>query len=358
MRHATLIIRAAIECWAAKLLMMMSLRKHPRVAWSLAAAFSLSTVLLSCEEKQDQDSQQESSESKDDSKEDSSKLKKDEGGDDESEDASDSPSDEPDDPEQDSKNASEEESKEDSEDTGDTSEEDSGEEEKEKADPRPWFKFFATSQEGLMELAQDKKNGFGGDLGGLAGADAICAKLAQKSNPGDTKTWRAFLSATQGEDGKPVHAIERVGQGPWHDYNKRLFAENVEGLLPGSDRRPSGADPQLAEMFTDEFGRPISPDTNVVDNHDMLTGSDKNGRLPDRATKAETCNDWTSKDTKLGKPRIGHAWPRSSRSGREWIYDHRAGGCGAGIDTEKKGSNGTPTVGSGGGYGGFYCFAL
>lgn len=248
------------------------------------------------------------------------------------------------------------------EDDGDSNssdkDQDSDDDDKNAEDPMPWFKFFTTSQEGLLELATDKKNGFGGDLGGLAGADEICTKLARKSNPGDRKTWRAFLSATADENGDVVHAIERVGEGPWHDYNNRLFAKNVEELLPGRDRRPAGADPQLAEMFTDEFGRPITPDTNVVDNHDILTGSDKNGRLPKNATKAETCNDWTSKSTRLGKPRIGHAWPRSSRSGREWIYDHRAGGCGAGIDTEKKAGNGTPTVGSGGGYGGLYCFAL
>lgn len=230
--------------------------------------------------------------------------------------------------------------------------------EEKKADPMPLFRFFATSQEGLLELALDKKLGFGGNLGGLAGADEICKKLALRGNPGDRKTWRAFLSATSDGQGKVVHAIDRIGPGPWHDFNERLLAKTIQELLPGKDGRPAGADPQLAEMFTDELGRPISPDTNVVDNHDMLTGSDKRGRLPLGARKSETCNDWTSDSTKLGRPRIGHAWPRSRRSGREWINDHTAGGCGKGVDTEKKGSNGTPTVGSGGGYGGFYCFAL
>lgn len=338
---------------------MYALRSRSRILLSLAATLSLGGALLACDTKQQEDEDAEQSgESSDESEDDAGDSKNSEDQEDSpDEDDSPTPSDQEDESEEDEAE-SEQDSKEDKDDDSSEDSGESGEEDKEDADPRPWFKFFATSQEGLLELAEDKKNGFGGDLGGLAGADEICTKLAQKSNPGDTKTWRAFLSATAGEDGKPVHAIERVGEGPWHDYNKRLFAENVQGLLPGKDRRPAGADPQLAEMFTDEFGRPISPDINVVDNHDMLTGSDKNGRLPSGASKAETCNDWTSNDTKLGKPRIGHAWPRSSRSGREWIYDHRAGGCGAGIDTEKKGSNGTPTVGSGGGYGGIYCFAL
>ena len=31
------------------------------------------------------------------------------------------------------------------------------------------------------------------------------------------KPWRAFLSATAGEDGKQVNAIDRIGDGPWYD---------------------------------------------------------------------------------------------------------------------------------------------
>ena len=52
---------------------------------------------------------------------------------------------------------------------------------------------FTTSQEGLVSLAFDKEKGFGGDLGGLAGADEICAKLAKVGNPGDKKTLGWFF---------------------------------------------------------------------------------------------------------------------------------------------------------------------
>ncbi len=227
-------------------------------------------------------------------------------------------------------------------------------------DEMPWFTFFTTSEEGIRELAPDPENGFGGDLGGLAGADQICDTLAKKANPTDQKVWRAFLSATDDGNGNPVHAIERIGQGPWRDFNDRLLAEDVAGLMPeeGMDGgRPVGADPQLAEMFTDEFGRPVSPDTSQVDNHDMLTGSDSQGRL--MGDIGDTCQDWTSNVAEgNGEPRIGHAWPRSDRNGRNWMSEHTAGGCAPGIDTEVKAGNGTPTVGSGGGYGGFYCFAV
>lgn len=224
-------------------------------------------------------------------------------------------------------------------------------------DAMPMFTFFTTSEKGIRSLAPDPENGFGGDLGGLAGADEICAKLAKASNPTDNKVWRAFLSATDDGNGNPVHAIERIGTGPWHDFNGRLLAENVAGLLPGNDERPAGADRQLAEMFTDEYGAPVSPNTSVVDNHDMLTGSDGDGRL--MGGLAETCQDWTSKTAEgNGKPQIGHAWPRSAQSGRNWLSEHSAGGCAPGIDTRPIKNNGTQTVGAGGGYGGFYCFAV
>ena len=240
----------------------------------------------------------------------------------------------------------------------------------EQEDQRPWFSFFTTSQAGLLTFTEDKVNGLGGDLGGLEGADHICATLAQRANPGDNKTWRAFLSAAAaGPGGTPVHAIERIGSGPWYDYNQRLFANNLDDIMPGSGNgggRPQGADPQLAEMFTDENGDVISEDITKIDNHDMLTGSNNRGRLPDGATRETTCMDWTSTDENLPRPWIGHAWPRDGRSGRHWIADHAAGGCGRGINIVhhynkppgQKDAGNRRAVGTLGGYGGFYCFAV
>jgi hypothetical protein len=223
----------------------------------------------------------------------------------------------------------------------------------------PWFSFFQPSMEGLVSLAPDQANGFGGDLGGVEGADAVCTVLAQAANPGDTKTWRAFLSATGGgPDGGPIHAIERIGEGPWFNYNNQLLANDIAGLMPDDDGRPIDTDPALAEMFTDEYGAPVSPDTGSIDNHDTLTGSNDEGRLPMGATLEDTCNDWTSTDESLNPPIVGHAWPRSATSGRHWINEHTAGGCGAGISTVLERGNGTPTVGANGGYGAFYCFAV
>jgi len=245
-------------------------------------------------------------------------------------------------------------------------------------DPRPFFSFFVTSQAGLYGLpagdfapAPDPALGYGGDLGGLAGADEICSMLAQAANPGDNKTWRAFLS-TSGFDGEErVDAIDRVGPGPWFDYNGLKLADDVAGLLPeGDDGRPQGADAQLADMFTDENGEDIRP-SQQIDNHDTLTGSGPDGRLFDDGEDGEiaTCEDWTSSTVRGdqgnamgngGQVPVGHSWPRSDNNGRQWINDHTINGCEPGFDVD--GGAGAPAgdfrVGAGGGYGGIYCFAL
>ena len=175
------------------------------------------------------------------------------------------------------------------------------------------FSFFVTSLEGMQRLS-GRQTGFGGDLrygeaDGLSGADKICAEIAEYSMAGDgQKGWRAFLSVTAGPDGSPVHAIDRIGQGPWYDRMGRLVAMNLTDL---ANERPVGADPAIINDLPNEYGVPNhAPDAEEgeVDNHDILTGSDEAGRLYD--DEESTCQDWTS------------------------------------------------SVGSGGGYGGIYCFAL
>lgn len=245
--------------------------------------------------------------------------------------------------------------------------------------PRPHFSFFVTSQAGLFGLgaglhspAPDPVEGFGGDLGGLAGADEICTLLARQSNPGDTKVWRAFLSSSGLFGGPREDAIDRIGPGPWYDFNGRTLATRLEDLMPAVARegRPQGAEPQLALMFTSENGE-RARDRDTVDNHDILTGSGPDGRLfDDQADGAvATCEDWTSKTRRgrVGGPMatggqipVGHSWPRSNAEGRHWISEHTVNGCEAGVNIE--GGAAAPRddfrVGAAGGYGGIYCFAL
>src|SRR5207244_5786199 len=60
--------------------------------------------------------------------------------------------------------------------------------------------------------------GNGGDLGGLAGADAHCQALAAAVGAGG-HTWHAYLS-TQARRGQPAsNARDRIGTGPWFNWS-------------------------------------------------------------------------------------------------------------------------------------------
>ncbi len=248
----------------------------------------------------------------------------------------------------------------------------------------PKFSFFVTSLASIVQLSGSSK-GFGGDLrygetgagAGLRGADKICAEIAELSMPGaSAKEWHAFLSATSDGNGAQVNAIDRIGQGPWYDRMGRLFANNLSEL---PYTRPTSANAQIKNDFPNEWGvTNHNPDlTGNVDNHDMLTGSDKTGKL--YAANA-TCLDWTAatgNTTTEGKPRVGHSWPTSAggmgggatlppappggnQDMSNWISALTEAGCKAGINLIENGAGdqSLKTVGAGGGYGGFYCFAM
>ncbi|MFC1584593.1 T9SS type A sorting domain-containing protein [Fibrobacterota bacterium] len=234
------------------------------------------------------------------------------------------------------------------------------------------FSFFVTSMAGLQELSENE-DGFGGDLrfgetgpgAGLRGADKICETIAEMSMPGSSaKGWRAFLSVAEDENGQQVDAIDRIGEGPWYDRVGRLLAPTIDDLL---NERPQNGDPTIQNDLTNEDGIPNhQPDPNQpqVDNHHMITGTDEEGRL---YSEDATCNDWTSAGANSGRPRCGFAWPRGGRakaaqggiSGANWMTSFDASGCLAGIWIEDgQGGGADGIIGSGGGYGGFYCFAL
>ncbi len=250
------------------------------------------------------------------------------------------------------------------------------------------FSFFVTSLAALQDLA-DSDLGFGGDLrygeeDGLKGADKICREIAERSMRGSgIKQWKAFLSVTSGPGGGPIHARDRIGNGPWYDRLGRLIAANLKDLI---NQRPVGIDPEIRLDLPNEDGVPNhAPDGELVDNHEILTGTNVQGRLytvrPD--PQQSTCKDWTSAEP-WGHPRVGHPWPTGA-SGfaaaaalgpdafdpadfeefaigdlAHWISAADEAGCAPGVFLTEMGPPDldNPTVGSGGGYGGFYCFAL
>lgn len=146
----------------------------------------------------------------------------------------------------------------------------------------------------------------GGDLGGLAGADAICQQLAEAAGVGD-RTWHAYLSTTT------ENARDRIGPGPWYNFAGVMVAADVESLHADG---LSNADPQ--HVLTEQ-GEVVD----VGDDYDILTGSQEDGTLQEE----RTCNDWTSSTSDF-EARVGH----SSRSDDpdvsiSWNSAHSTNGC-------------------------------
>ena len=234
------------------------------------------------------------------------------------------------------------------------------------------FSFFVTSLKAMQALSGSPL-GFGGDLrfgeqgpgAGLRGADKICSAVAEMSMPGSAqKQWRAFLSVASDANGQPVNAIDRVGEGPWYDRLGRLVANTRADLLHD---RPEGADPAIVNDLPNENGIPNKrpePTLPEEDNHHTLTGSDTQGAL---FGPMATCRDWTSANGDLateGRPRVGLTFPRGGAnmdsSTKNWISALIEAGCAPGvtlIPTPMPGPD-VVDVGSGGGYGAIYCFAL
>jgi hypothetical protein len=235
------------------------------------------------------------------------------------------------------------------------------------------FSFFVTSLARIRQLS-GSQSGFGGDLSygftgagaGLKGADKICSDIAELSmtGAGTGKTWRAFLSVGSNANGVQEDAIDRIGNGPWYDRLGRLFASSKANLLYD---RPADANTTIKNDFPNEDGVPNhNPDgSGQVDNHDTLTGSTSAGRL---YSASAHCKNWTAKSgtTDEGSPRVGHSWPRAGGGGgggggmENWMSALDEAGCKPGVNLIETGAPdpSTRTVGSGGGYGGFYCFAL
>lgn len=184
----------------------------------------------------------------------------------------------------------------------------------------------AAAQDGGMSFFITSENpGNGADLGGLAGADAHCASLAEAAGA-TGKTWKAYLSSSD-ED-----ARDRIGAGPWVNAKGVTVARDVDDLH--SDANALSKENSLSETGEVVNGRGDSPNR-----HDILTGSDLDGRLA-----GDACEDWTSSGE--GSAMVGH----HDRTGggdhpTSWNSAHGSRGC------SLENLRGT------GGDGLFYCFA-
>jgi hypothetical protein len=180
-------------------------------------------------------------------------------------------------------------------------------------------------------------SGKGGDLGGLAGADAHCQALAQAAGAGN-KTWHAYLSSsTNPNNGQATNARDRIGNGPW---------QNAKGVVIAKDVNDLHTNPNInKETLLDEKGNRIKVRGDTPNMHDMLTGSDMQGRaFP--ANLNLTCNNWTS--STFGSAMLGHG----DREGiADTVYQHSPFAAHMSRDCTQPGLVAT------GGNGLFYCFA-
>lgn len=180
--------------------------------------------------------------------------------------------------------------------------------------------------------------GNGGNLGGLAGADAHCAALAQASGTAvaQGRTWRAYLSTTAANGLPAVNARDRIGIGPWHNAKGTLIASTVADLHGDIERDRNQI--TKATALT-EKGATVNGVGDTPNTHDMLTGSDSHGRAV-AGTIDTTCGNWTSNaarpadaPTAANAPNntgpganVGHH-DRTGGDNTSWNFAHRSRGC-------------------------------
>jgi hypothetical protein len=204
--------------------------------------------------------------------------------------------------------------------------------------------FFVTS----------KPIGDGGNLGGLAGADAHCQALADNVGAGD-RTWQAYLS-TQARPGQPsVNARDRIGVGPWHNFEGVMIARDVSHLhgdtielarLGNNLTKLTGLTekgqivPGLNDYKDSRDGDWEYVRTTPYSNrHEVLTGSQLDGRAYP-SDLDYTCDNWTSNQDpdfeqsgrRMGafpdKPNVQIGFPdRNGGGDGSWNSSHGTRGC-------------------------------
>ncbi len=192
---------------------------------------------------------------------------------------------------------------------------------------QPPMSFFVTSV----------GKGNGADLGGLAGADAHCQALAKAAGSTYT-TWRAYLSTTLPGGDAGVSARDRIGNGPWYNAKGVMVARNVEEL--------HGNNNVTKQTALTEKGAVVSGRGDPVNNHDILTGSDPDGRFS-TAGGDTTCGNWTKSAD--GSAIVGHhdrIGLKDTWHMKAWGSSHGTIGCSQ--DALRKT----------GGAGLFFCFAV
>jgi hypothetical protein len=167
--------------------------------------------------------------------------------------------------------------------------------------------------------------GEGANVGGLGAADYHCQQLARAV--GSSKTFYAYLSTRPANGTTTLNARDRIGTGPWYNAKGVLVAQSV------ADLHAEG------KAFTRELA--LTEKGEMVDNHDILTGSKPDGTAYTDGMD-HTCNVYTSSGR--GSMHVGHSDGAADEAGgTSWNSAH-ATGC--------------SPASFGGTAGRFYCFSI
>ncbi|ODT45432.1 MAG: hypothetical protein ABS59_17195 [Methylobacterium sp. SCN 67-24] len=181
-------------------------------------------------------------------------------------------------------------------------------------------------------------SGKGADLGGLAGADAICQRLAQAVGAGG-KTWRAYLSTQAADGAAAVNARDRIGAGPWRNAKGAVIASSLAEL--------HGAAANLTKQTAlTEKGEIVNGRGDTPNQHDILTGSQADGTAFGPG-EDRTCGNYSRSGTE-GVVMLGHhdrSGLDDSAAAKSWNMSHLSRGCSQ------------DALRSTGGAGLLYCFA-
>ncbi len=220
--------------------------------------------------------------------------------------------------------------------------------------------------------------GDGGDLGGLAGADAHCQRLAAAAGVG-RRTWHAYLS-TQDRPGKPaINARDRIGTGPWYGFKGEMIARDL-AHLHGDTHELARLGNNLNKLtgLTEkgetvpglyDFSDPRDNDweyvktTQYSNRHEVLTGTQPDGRAYTGTDLDYTCDNWTSnKDPNPATQPAGGGGGLAAAPGRPnaqiGFPDRNGGGNGSWNSSHGIRGCSQASLPRTHGVGMFYCFAI
>jgi hypothetical protein len=184
----------------------------------------------------------------------------------------------------------------------------------------------------------------GGNLGGLAGADAHCTSLAREAGL-PAAEWRAYLSTQRVGKARAVHARDRIGRGPWFNVEGIRVATDLSHLHGDTLEHARAGNLVSQGSALTELKERVGGKGDPVLRHDILTGSQADGRAYNDDRFDRTCRNWTYSGPD-GSAQIGHSDRDTIGLSISWNSAHQTTGC-----TQQN-------LKATGGDGLFYCFAV